>query len=165
MVSDFERFVKIKEKTMKEWCVCVCVGGVWWVLEEKTDWCWREVVGLDLVLLQILIPILPLRVSLSPLPLVFCERRICATPNKRNKAAAEPAVQPGCGFKGRYSSSLFFSHFTVTLFKKIYASSSRAQLQDFYPKSIVALSRETACCAPHFYAVIRVKTPGTNQDN
>lgn len=57
------------------------------------------VVGLDLVQLQILIPILPLRVSLSPLPPVFYERRICATPNKRNKATTEPAVQPGCGLR------------------------------------------------------------------
>lgn len=103
VVSDFERFEKIKDERMKE----SCVGGLWWVLEEKTDKCWREVtvserclvVGLDLVQLQILIPILPLRVSLPPLPPVFYERRISATPNKRNKATTEPAVQPGCGLR------------------------------------------------------------------
>lgn len=33
VVSDFERFVKIKEQRMKE----LCVGGLWWVLEEKTS--------------------------------------------------------------------------------------------------------------------------------
>lgn len=69
------------------------------------DKCWREVtvkerclvVGLDLVQLQILIPILPLRVSLPLLPPVFYERRICAPLNKRTKATTEQAVQPGCG--------------------------------------------------------------------
>lgn len=103
MVSDFVRFEKIKDKRMKE----SCVGALWWVLEEKTDKCRGEVtvserclvVGLDFVQLQILIPILPLRVALPPLPPVFYERRISATPNKRNKATTEPAAQPGCGLR------------------------------------------------------------------
>lgn len=65
VVSDLERFQKIKDKKLKE----LRVGGpVVGFRVEETDKCWREetqsicfiVVGLDLVKVQILIPILPL---------------------------------------------------------------------------------------------------------
>lgn len=66
VVLDLERFEKIKVKKLTE----LRVGGLWWVLNEKkqTNVGGKRhrayaVVGLDLVKVQILIPILPLCLS------------------------------------------------------------------------------------------------------
>lgn len=73
VVLDLERFEKIKASTELR------VGGLWWVLNEKKQTNVRgkrhrayAVVGLDLVKVQILIPVLPLclshPLSSSPVP-------------------------------------------------------------------------------------------------
>ena len=84
VVSDLERFQKMKDGEFRE----LRVGGLWWASDEiktdkmlETQSVFGVVVGLDLVKVQILIPVVPLLRSPSAshtpsLPPLFHERRI-----------------------------------------------------------------------------------------
>lgn len=108
VVSDLERFEKIKEQKKNE--SVASRRSVVGFRGEETDKCWREVtlsircvvVGLDLVKVQILIPILPLWISHLPLPPVFYERRISPRLTRVKKIPQhQNYFKPhlGCGLK------------------------------------------------------------------
>lgn len=145
---------------------------------EETDKCRREVtlsvrcvvVGLDLVKVQILIPILPLWISHLPLPPVFYERRISprltrekryhsssSTPRLRFKVDISLLSRPYLSSSPTSLCFILLFFFFLDSANVMSWLSRKALLKDFYPVLIDTLKEKKICCVAYLWVVIKGK--------